>query len=321
MKKTATGAQSGPVRIDRARLEAFRPVTIEDKPFFDEVFRCNQPEASEMSFSYLYIWRDDYRFSWTVHEDMLLVVSQSKIDIPFALQPLPVDGRMTVQRLESAVRFLAHAFAAEGSRLVFSRMDARALEWFRKLESQCFTFEETPNTADYVYAGEDLRQLAGKRYSAKRNHISQFKRHYPDYELIPVTTENLNRCVEIFDHWCTLNDCQCDQPENCEKYAFLQMIDKWDVLGASGVLVKVGERYEAFTIGERINDRMAVIRFEKGNAEIHGIYAYLGQAYLNEAFPEVEWVNREEDMGVEGLRKSKLSLYPTRMVDKVTVSF
>lgn len=321
LKTETDNRQAGAAELDKCRIECYRPVSLEDKEFFDEVFRINQPEASELTFIYLFIWKADYRFSWTVHDGMLLIVSQSRIDIPFALQPLPIDGHMTVQRLENAVRFLGHTFAFAGKRLVFSRMDVAVLEWFRQIRNVDFTVEQSPNTSDYVYDGNDLRTLAGKRYSAKRNHISQFRRAWPEAELVPITSAHAADCMEIFNRWCAANDCDCDQPENCEKYAFRMLMDNWDRLNANGVLIRVNGRYEAFTVGESLNGDTVVIRFEKGNSEVHGIYTYLGQAYLNTSWPDVKWVNREEDMGIEGLRRSKQSLYPARMLEKVTVFF
>ena len=86
-----------------------------------------------------------------------------------------------------------------------------------------------------------------------------------------------------------------------------------------GILLRVNGRFEAFTIGERLNDETAVIRYEKGNGEIHGIYTVLNRDFLQQDWGKAAFVNREEDMGMEGLRKAKQSYHPCRMVDKYTL--
>lgn len=297
----------------------FKPIEISDKPFFDDVLSHNQPEASELTFMYLFVWRDDYRFEWAVYNDVLLIVSKSRIDIPFALQPLPLDGNMTQEKLRGAVCFLKQTFIAMGKNLVFGRMDESKLKWFNQLPYTDFTVEKSDTTADYVYAGDDLRTLVGKRYSAKRNHISQFKRNYPDYAFVAINEENKHECLRIFDEWCGHNNCECENPENCEHYACIQMFENWTTLGVSGVLLSVNGHFEAFTVGERLNNETVVIRFEKGNSDIHGIYAILNQGYLQSEWPDVLFVNREEDMGIEGLAKAKQSYYPIKMISKITL--
>ena len=96
-----------------------------------------------------------------------------------------------------------------------------------------------------------------------------------------------------------------------------QLIEK--VLSTSGNMTVVIKNMEKKGLVEKINDNMALIHIEKANADIRGLYPYINKMFLVDEFPDVEWVNREEDMGVEGLRKAKLSYYPERFVEKYTV--
>jgi len=182
-----------------------------------------------------------------------------------------------------------------------------------------FITERSDRTADYVYEGDALRELPGRKYGSKRNHISQFIRQVPDYEVVPVEKGNLDECRRIIEEWCRARDCTCESPENCERHACNEMLDQWDLLDMKGILIRVNNRFEAFTIGERLNADTIAIRYEKGNGDIHGIYTVMNRDFLQQVWQDAVFVNREEDMGLEGLRKAKLSYYPCHMVDKYTL--
>lgn len=300
-------------------MNGFQQIDITDREQIAAILNANKSQASELTFAYLYMWQFDYRFEFTIREGLLLVVSGSAYDIPFALCPLPVDGRYDPETFSRALHWMQECFAAEGKQLVFGRVEESRLPWFSQIPWTDFTIERSDRTADYVYEGSSLRELTGRKYGSKRNHISQFVRQYPDYEVVPVGPDNLDECRRIIDEWCKAHDCTCESPESCERYACNKMLDVWGQLGMTGILIRFGGRFEAFTIGERLNADTAVIRYEKGNADFHGIYTVLNRDYLVRDWPDAAYVNREEDMGIEGLQKAKLSYHPCRMVVKYTL--
>lgn len=300
-------------------MDGFSPIDMKDRQQIETILAVNDIQASELTFAYLYMWQCDYRFAHVIRDGWLLVVSESTYDIPFALCPLPVDGRFDRTTFDQSVRWLQDRFSDAGKPLVFGRVEASRLPWFEGMARTEFTIERSDKTADYVYRGDDLRTLPGRKYGPKRNHISQFLRMHPDYEVVDVGPENLDACRHIIDAWCKARNCTCGSPESCERYACNRMLDVWEQLDMSGILLKVDGVYEAFTIGERLRDDTVVIRFEKGSAELHGIYTVLNRDYLVRKWPDAVHVNREEDMGLEGLRKAKQSYHPSHMVDKYTL--
>ncbi len=300
-------------------MNGFQNIGISDRAHIEPFLLANNPQASELTFAYLYMWRHDYRFQYVIHDNHLLVVSESTYDIPFVLCPLPAEGRYEPEAFSRVVHWLQERFDEAGKQLVFGRVEEGRLPWFAQVAWAEFITERSDRTADYVYEGDALRELPGRKYGSKRNHISQFLRQYPDYEIVPVGMENRDECRRLIDEWCKERGCTCESPESCERQACNEMLDIWDHLDMKGILLRINGRYEAFTIGERLNDETAVIRYEKGNGEIHGIYTVLNRNFLQRDWGTVAFVNREEDMGMEGLRKAKQSYHPCRMVDKYTL--
>lgn len=300
-------------------MNGFTEISIQDRGFIEEILNKNTFEASEITFAYLYMWQCDYGFQYALKDGWLLLISESSYDIPFALCPIPTDGQFERKSFDAIVSWLNERFAQEKRHLVFGRVEEKFVPWFSGMAGAEFTIERSDLTADYVYDASLLRELPGRKYSSKRNHISQFIRQFPDAEVIEVSSMNLDICRQIIADWCAGRGCTCGSPESCEKYAFNRMLDVWDELDMSGIILKVSGIYSAFTVGERLTPDTAVIRYEKAIGEIHGIYAYLNREYLRSFWPDVVKVNREEDMGMEGLRKAKLSYYPIHMIEKYTL--
>ncbi len=300
-------------------MNGFTPIRMEDRALIEPVLAQNPTQASEFTFAYLYMWQCDFGFQFVIRDGWLLIISESNYDIPFALCPLPVAGAFDAPSFHEAINWLHGQFANSGRPLVFGRVEERHLSWFNGYPCAEFTIERSDRTADYLYDGDALRELGGRKYGAKRNHISQFLRSYPDYEIIPVGPENLDECRRIFALWCQERNCECDSPESCERYACNRLLDVWEQLDLKGILIQLNGQFEAFTIGETLREDTVVIRFEKANGSIHGLYAILNRDFLVRDWAAMSSVNREEDMGIEGLRKAKQSYRPSRMIEKYTL--
>ena len=300
-------------------MNGFLPIRIEDRLRIESILERNPTQASEFTFAYLYMWQCDYHFQYVIRNGWLLIVSESTYDIPFALCPLPQEGEFDRASFDDSVNWLRERFLAAGHPLVFGRVEEKRLPWFHGYCCSEFTIERSDRTADYVYDGDALRELPGRKFGSKRNHISQFLRNHPDYEVVPVGPENLDECRRIIDQWCQARNCTCESPENCERYACYRMLDVWEQLPMKGILLKLDGQFEAFTIGEALCDDTVVIRYEKANGDIHGLYAILNRDFLVKDWTGAAFVNREEDMGIEGLRKAKQSYHPSRMINKYTL--
>lgn len=300
-------------------IDSFKSITLEDQKLFSSIFSATGPMASEMTFSYLYMWKRDYNLRYAVIEGYLCLISQSRVYQPFVFSPLPVDGIHHADRFKKALAAIEAYFKENNLQLCFGRVEEAGLSSLKAVYEGRMETEFLDSASDYVYNASDLITLAGKKYSGKRNHISQFIREYEHFDYVPVDRSNLSECRRILDEWCDKNEEECVHPDNCERLACYELLDHWDELPLKGALIKVGGKFEAMTIGELLNPEMAAIRIEKGNTDIHGIYTLINKEFCSHEWQNVKYINREEDMGIEGLKKSKLSYNPAFMVRKFLV--
>ena len=171
------------------------------------------------------------------------------------------------------------------------------------------------NNSDYVYTMESLRDLAGKKLHAKRNHIHQFMAQYGErYEYVKITGDMMGECVDVYNEW--LSEKSPDETDNMELCAIKTLLMHMDVLGIRGGGIRIDGKLAAFTLGQKMDDNMAVVHIEKADNEIMGLYTVINNQFVQHELTDVKFINREEDMGMEGLRKAKLSYYPAYMIDK-----
>jgi hypothetical protein len=300
-------------------MDIFKPITLEDMALFTDVFKRIEPIASEFTFPYLYMWRRDYNFSYTIVEDYICLISKSNIYPPYSFCPIPVKGVDDEQKLKKAIRFIEEYFEEKGMSLRYARVSESCIDRLIRVYQDSVTIEPLPHTYDYVYNASDLINLPGKKFSKKRNHRSKFMRLYKDYEYVPITEDNLDECKRILDQWADKNEL-VHAPENSERFACYQLFENWNrFTSLKGALIKVGGSFEAFTIGELLNPETALIHIEKANTDYHGLYAIINRDFCRNEWSNVKYINREEDLGIAGLRKAKLSYNPAFMVKKFLV--
>ncbi|MBP7175503.1 MAG: DUF2156 domain-containing protein [Thermoclostridium sp.] len=298
----------------------WKEIELSSQDLFRKALNNNQSQASEMSFANMFMWRKNYNFVYSVINNMLCLVSNSRMTRPFAFFPVPL-GEFEPEAFQGTIGEIVKYFDINGWKLAFGRVEESRIPLLQQHLGVKFEANKNEANSDYIYETDSLVTLAGKKLSAKRNHINKFTREYGSFEYVELTSELVEECKRIFDGWCQNNEaCDCQVPEECEKWACYQLLDNWDAItGLKGALIKVNGRFEAFTIGEMLNADTAVIHIEKGNTEIHGIYTLINREFVARTFPETKYINREEDMGKEGLRKAKSSYYPSGFVHKYDI--
>lgn len=298
----------------------WKEIELSSQDIFRKAFNNGQSQASEMSFANMFMWRKNYKTVYKVINNMLCMVSNSRMTRPFAFMPVPLD-QFEPEAFQKTVGEIKNFFDSKGWRFIFGRVEESNIPLLQQHLGVKFEAVKNEDNSDYLYETESLVTLAGKKLSAKRNHINKFMREYGSFEYVELTSELASECKRIFEQWCETNEaCDCQVPEECEKWACSQLLDNWDVIpGLKGALIKVNGRFEAFTIGEMLNADTAVIHIEKGNTEIHGVYTLINREFVARTFPDTKYINREEDMGKEGLRKAKSSYYPIGFVHKYDI--
>lgn len=180
-----------------------------------------------------------------------------------------------------------------------------------------FTFTPFRDAFDYIYTAEELCQLRGKKLQAKRNHINRFLQMHEEWHTEPVTSDTIDRCVQMARLWYAHHPA--GRAIDNEKIALTRAVEHFDALGLDGLMLCIGSDVVAFSLGARMHAQYYDVMFEKAFADIPGAYPLINREFSRmvcEKYPEVLFLNREDDMGEEGLRRAKESYQPTRLLCK-----
>lgn len=296
----------------------FDRIQIEDKPLFDSLLSQSPYVDCEYLFSTLFMWQDVLGYQRAIEENCIYVRHLFNGNYQYHV---PICAP---ERIPSSIR---HLMEAEPGPLELFCVTAEHLRQMGSEMTSRFLVEENRDFADYLYAGEDIRGLAGKRYHQKRNHIRKFQSTYSwDFKVFTQAGRELLSCVEVLRQWDEnklenaswherlLVGNEMNALDKCMKY-FTQM-------GLVGGVLYIDGEPRGFTVGElaiRGDIRVGVIHYEKGDSRYTGVYQAINQLFAQEALSGADYINREDDMGVEGLRRSKLTYHPIRLVEKFTL--
>ena len=260
------------------------------------------------------MWQYAYGISWAVENNVLYIRGGGK-STPFLLPPFANQDGDFVAGLDVAKEW----FCENNLPFVFRGVSPEVKARMIKLCENCYDFEPDRDNFEYIYSTESLITLGGKKFREKRNHLNQFRMQYAGYEYEPISKENMDECREVAKKWAENHD-EADGTD-VELEAISRLFDNWEALALKGGLIRIFGQVEAFSIGEELNDRMALVHIEKANPEIRGLYQAINNEFLRNTFSHLEFVNREEDMGLPGLRQAKESYQPVKFAEKFTATY
>ena len=281
----------------------FKPIEKADKPIFDKFFRIGYCESSKYTFTNIFMWRDLYDLRWAVEGDVLYIFAGDVAWQPFGAAKKMPGAIEKVLELTCEFAFLEKSFVAE----------------LEKYPAAQFEISADKSKSDYVYSAQDLINLSGRKFHGKKNHLNQFYKDYPAAEYAAITAEIIPHCLERLDAWYEMqvaNFPALRENLSHERHGISEVFEDFEFFGLKGGAILLGGKVAAFTFGELLNSNTAVIHVEKADAEIRGAYTAINQQFLANEWASVEFVNREEDLGIEGLRRAKESYRPIKMVDK-----
>lgn len=298
--------------MDKPEFPRFKALVLEDRALLQDLIWRYQPETSELTFTNLFIWRQRYGFRWSTFKDWLLIVSMPAGVEPVGFPPLGPGSR--AEAVRALFRWLAEEHRAAAPRI--ERADPRLVAELSA--SGEFVIEPDRSQFDYVYRSADLIDLAGSKYHGKRNHIARLKdRHAFTYA--PLDASHIVPCLNLAEAWCTFKRCEEEMGLMDEWDAVKESLGHFQALNIKGGVLLIEGKVEAFTLGELLNEQTAVVHIEKANPDTQGLYTAVNQEFCRNEWPTVPFINREQDLGKEGLRKAKLSYHPIRLVEKFTV--
>lgn len=273
------------------------------------LYRAGQ-HGCEYSFVNMFLWG---RQKAAVQGGFLLRISQYDRKIVY---PFPVGEGELKQALDAII----HDAAARGIPCCLATMTQSDCQLVERLYPGQFRFYSDRDSFDYVYAIDDLADLKGRKYQKKRNHLNRFRQNHPDAQILPLDESNRVAAFVLAQRWYQ-NRCEMepDRDHHLEQLALHRAFAFWQQLGMEGVVLMERGQALAFAMGSRLNEDTFDIHFEKAEDTVDGAYAAINQGFaacLREKYPELKWLNREDDLGLEGLRKAKLSYYPDHLVEK-----
>lgn len=286
----------------------FKEITIDDKQVFDEYFALMQYDISEFTFTNLFMWRTPYKIRYAIQDGLLCIAGNDESGFPFYFMPA---GRGDLDKVLNEL--LKTGFYK--TRPFFKSLSGRMVEELELARPGVFDFKPNPSLFDYVYSSSDLINLKGKKYHSKRNHINKFMSLY-SYNYIPFDASMADECVRIIIEWHSRGYCEGLHIPEIEKDAILDMLENCETLKFKGGVIKVDGKIVALTFGEKLNSNTAVIHVEKADTDYDGAYTMINQKFCEHEWIGMEFINREEDMDIEGLRKAKRSYHPVCMVEK-----
>lgn len=288
-------------------LASFKRIEITDKPVFDQFFLSDPPQASEYTFTNLFMWKRKYDTKWTVSHNCLVVILELAPGKLMALQPVG-PGNKT-----EALNFLCRVLESQDLNPLIGRVTDDFVDMF--VDGSRFDLMEDPDNSDYVYLAEKLIKLSGNKYHRKKNHLNRFIKNF-DFQYRNFSPELIDSVLSLQEAWCEFKDCYEDDNLFHEDRAVYDALTHYQTLGFTGGAILIEGQVQAFSFGEMLNTDTAVIHIEKANPEIDGLYTVINQRFCAAAWTNAKFVNREQDLGLEGLRKAKRSYYPHHMVNK-----
>lgn len=276
-------------------------------------------EACEYCFTTLFMWNNVYNTKYYVEDDFAIVVGEYEGD-KFSVMPLAKK-----ENLHKAIEFMINYFKDEDKKIHLRAITKEVVEYVKDKYGDKFDYKEERDFFDYVYDGESLRTLAGRKNQKKRNHLNYFLKEFEGrfkYRLLG--KDDFESCIDLLKLWEDNKEANNNKEDGIddEFIAIKKIFDNYEILKDRVKIfgVFIDDKLQAFSIGEYLNENMAVIHIEKANSDIRGLFPFINQQFLINEFEDAEFINREEDLGIEGLRKAKLSYHPIKFVEKYTIS-
>ncbi|MEG2174927.1 MAG: phosphatidylglycerol lysyltransferase domain-containing protein [Oscillospiraceae bacterium] len=283
---------------------------MEDRDWIQDLMRRSGFRGSEYTFSNLYNWSSVYTVAVGRMNDFLIIRSGQS-----AWHYLFPAGSGDVHRALDAMLVESHE---QGQKLEMYGITPEHRALIEMIYPERFDYHEVRNNFDYIYLRESLATLAGKKLHGKRNHISRFQENNPDWRYETLTRENLAEAWDMNLEWCHVNGCHETHSLQREACAVRSAFEHYFELELTGGLLRAGGRVVAFTFGSPSTEDTFVVHVEKAFADIQGAYPMINQQFVKNELSTYTYINREDDVGDEGLRRAKESYYPAFMYERYT---
>lgn len=290
----------------------FRNIQLSDKEWIDESLKMSDFKGCEYSFANNIAWRRLGNAKISRFEDFYICASFLEETPAFFFPAGKGDYRKLFHEF--------YEFSSSMDKpLIIQSVSRENIEMFRELYGDCFEVESDEGGYDYIYNADDLINLSGKKYHSKRNHLARFNENNWGYE--EISDKNMDECIELSVNLYNDKMGYTNRSSVLEQLAIHTFFDNFDYLGLKGGVIRINNKVVAFCIGEKINSDTMCIHIEKALPDIQGAYTAINNEFAKREAKDCRYINREEDLGIEGLRKAKKSYHPCFLLEKHKITF
>ncbi len=265
--------------------------------------------ASDYSFANIWGWAPYYNLEWRFEDD-LCWIRQTQHGQCFYWAPVGDWSKVTDWK--------KYPEFASGN--TFIRVPQELKNMWQQSLGDKINIAEARGQWDYLYSGQELYELSGNRFHKKKNLLRQFQKMY-NYEYRSLSANCAETVLNMQVEWCRWRDCEASEALLAENDAVARVLANWnEIPGLCGGIIRIDGVPVAYTIAEPIADDTLVIHFEKAATGIKGAYQAINWLFIEDVGQKYAFVNREQDLDDEGLRKAKESYNPVGYTEKYTVS-
>lgn len=282
----------------------FEPLALAHRPLF-EAYGPKEAESADSGFVNLWLWRHARRIEVAEFSGFLCIRQTYPGSDPVMLMPLGQGD------LSAVLEALRQIFSQQGYPLTFRALNESMKAALSEAWPDRFIFTPTPEHDDYLYETQALIELKGRAYHAKKNFVNRFEAAYGlHYESL--NADNFSETLAFLEQWFA----RAPYPADAEKQGILDLLAHRELFNCTYNLLRAEGEIAAFTVGEALSSDRVVIHVEKGDSRFPGSYQAINRTHLEREWAHTKIVNREEDLGIEGLKKAKLSYHPVGFVHK-----
>ena len=293
----------------------FKPIVPSDFPKLKKFFQRQRYRLCAYSLPSIIAWNSEEFQPYAAVDGKSLIVSgefATRIENRHLMLPVSLSKDyppLQLHDLAVKLKFDKYWFVPEDY----------LLQYGKALVESFFEVKEQKDYKDYIYAADDLALLKGNKYSRKRNLIHQFERSHVDKDRVTIekmVPSFLSACIDFLEKWCEERSCDIDENEAlfCERQAAINTIENIDLFELDGILLRIDGEINAFGIASRLTESIGVLHFEKAFASKKGLYQYFDRECARRLFKGCSYINKESDMNVPGLAKTKKSYHPVMTV-------
>ena len=295
---------------------SFKSLTLEDKEIIEKYIDKSKLDSYEYLFSSLYMWRKLNNIKYAVLDDVLIIEKNEEGKGTFYAQFFGYKKDNLTSIIDELIK---RNLEFTDRDYLFGDVGDEFVDDLKKYTDFSIDIVEDIDDSEYIYNTQDLIELKGKKYHSKKNHVNSFLKTY-SYDIKTINNENVKSdCMDLLHKWHEEVAVTVDKEMLMEIDAIKDLFRELHFFDLNSIAIYVDGDLAGFAVGEKVNDRMALIHVERGEIAYKGIYAFLNKQFLVENFQDTEFVNRQEDTGNEGLRKAKKSYHPEKMIKKYLV--